>query len=270
MQGSSRAVEDHVTVVTEKSVLREDTKKSKHGQTSIGDFVVLVGNPSFVTVIHPEGGTEQVTRLVSRAFLDFLSNVLDDAASENELKPPVRSHLDCGFERIVRVVAVKGVGSTGGDVPTQASSHANTAVLEFGLTVICHDLVALAVGQAKRVKEASGRQDTNYHVILPSRQGRGGGLGLMRGGGKGSGRAEESKERHELHGELLQYRQQRANVRETEAEERDQSRTTIERCCMLQYGGLRTCQEDRDIVTFNNAIFVCLSFFQEMSHGEVL
>ena len=168
----------------ELNVLSDHAHDGKHSKTAVVDLLVLVINPSIVAVVDPVGGTKDVAGLVSGSGLDLLSEPLDGAAAKDELEPADGGELSGSLEGVRGELAVEGgVDAGGGDVPSEAGSHGDTAVLKLGLAVHGHGGVVLALGKTEGVEEANGGGDTDDHVILPAVEG-GGGLGNL-GGSKG-------------------------------------------------------------------------------------
>ena len=164
-------LKDHITVVVVVKSLNQDSHECYHGKSSIVDFLVLVVNPTGITVINPVGGTEKVTRLVSRTFLDLFSYIFGNTTSEEPLDPANSRKLLSSFEGVAGELAVEsGVDTGGSDVPSQACSHSYTSVLEFRLTVVLHGGIILALGKTKGVEVSHGGGDSNDSIILPSRQ----------------------------------------------------------------------------------------------------
>lgn len=155
-------VEDHVSVVALLQILSQDTHECQHGKTSVGDFPVLEVHPSCIGVIDPVAGSEQITWLGTWAFLNLGRQVFNGTTANDELNPGNWSKLRGSLQRIIGQLAVKGrVDTTGVQVPAQAGSHGNTAVLDFRLTVVEHGLFVLVGGQAEGIEEADGRSDAN-------------------------------------------------------------------------------------------------------------
>jgi hypothetical protein len=71
---------DHISIVSDKDILVNHTSDSKHGKTSVVEFLVLVHNPAFITVIDPIGGSEEVTRVVSWSGLDLFGKPFNSYA----------------------------------------------------------------------------------------------------------------------------------------------------------------------------------------------
>jgi hypothetical protein len=175
-------LEDHVTVVVIVRSLNQDAHEGNHCKSSVADLPVLVVHPSSITVIGPVGGSEDVTGLVSWAFLDLLSQPFNGSASKNELGPTDRVELLSGFKRVVGELAIKGgVDTSGVEVPSQAGSHGDTSVLEFSLAVVAHGLIVLALGKTEGIKESHGGEDSDTCLVLPCRQRGSAGLLLDRG-----------------------------------------------------------------------------------------
>jgi hypothetical protein len=163
----------------ELKVLSDHAHDGKHSKTAVVDLPVLVVEPSLVAVVNPVGGTKDVSGLVSGPGFDLLSEPLDGAAAKDELEPADGGELSGGLKGVGGELAVKGgVDAGGGDVPSEAGGHGNTAVLELGLAVHGHGGIVLALGKTEGVEEANGSGNANDHVVLPPVQG-GGGLGNL-------------------------------------------------------------------------------------------
>jgi hypothetical protein len=63
------------------------------------------------------------------------------------------------------------------DVPSQASSHGNTTVLEFRFTVMSHDSIGLSSRETHRIKETHWWRNSDNSLVLPCGKG-GSRLGL--------------------------------------------------------------------------------------------
>ena len=67
------------------------------------------------------------------------------------------SHLLHSLERVAGKLRVEsGVNASGGDVPSEAGGHGDTAMLELGLSVEVHGSVVLALGETQWVEVADG------------------------------------------------------------------------------------------------------------------
>lgn len=120
----------HITIVTDEDILVDNTSNGKHGKTSIAKLLVLVIDPSGITVVHPVSSAEKIARFISRSFLNLLSKPFNSTTSKNELKPSHGGELHHGLKRIVGKGTVKGgVDTSGIEVPSEAGGHGHAAVL---------------------------------------------------------------------------------------------------------------------------------------------
>mmetsp|Transcript_11870 Transcript_11870/g.25516 ORF Transcript_11870/g.25516 Transcript_11870/m.25516 type:complete len:225 (+) Transcript_11870:231-905(+) len=189
----------HITIFASEDILVNHTSNGKHSKTSIVHLLVLVRNPSLITVVNPVGGSKKITRLISRSLLNLLSEPLNSTTSEHELNPTNSGELNHGLKRIVGKSTVEGgVDSTGVEVPSEAGSHGNTAMFELGFPVVFHGDIILALGKSEGVEEASRGGDTNHSILNPCRKLGGGGNGLC--GGKGGSRCNKGGDNSGLHG----------------------------------------------------------------------
>mmetsp|Transcript_4500 Transcript_4500/g.7387 ORF Transcript_4500/g.7387 Transcript_4500/m.7387 type:complete len:204 (-) Transcript_4500:62-673(-) len=188
----------HVTVLSSEDILVDHSSDGKHGKTSVAELLVLVLHPTFITVVNPVGSSKKITGFVSWSLFNLLGQPLNSTTSKNELNPSNSGKLNHSLKRIVGKSTVKrGVDSTGVEVPSEASSHGNTAVLEFCLTVVFHGGFILTLGKTQRIKE-SCRGDRSNLVVDPGVDLGGGPSGLN--GGKGGSRCNKRGNNSGLHG----------------------------------------------------------------------
>ena len=166
--GSANLFEDHVTVVALVDGLGKDSHEGNHRQSSVVDFLVLVVNPSLIRVVNPVGSSQKISRDVSRAVLDLLGEPFNSTTSEDELEPSDSRELLGGLERVVGKGRVEGrVDSSGIEVPSEASGHGNTSVLELGFAVHVHCGIILTLGKTHRIEESHRGGDSDDSLVLP-------------------------------------------------------------------------------------------------------
>lgn len=176
--------EDLISIVSKVKILHKDSHKGNHSKTSIVNLLVLIIHPSLITIVYPVSSSKDIPRLISRTSLNLLSEPLNSSTSKDELEPSNSGKLLGGLKRVGGESAVEGgVDSSSGDVPSEAGSHGNTAVLELSLAVEVHDLVGFSRGESEGIEEAHGSGDSNDVLVLPCLKGGGGAdVGLGAGG----------------------------------------------------------------------------------------
>jgi len=175
----------HITIVPNKDILVDNTSNGKHDKTSIAELLVLVIHPSSITVVHPVGSAEEISRFISRSLLNLLSKPFNSTTSKNKLKPSHGGKLDHSLKRIVGEGTVEGgVDASGIEVPSEAGGHGHAAVFELGFPVVFHGGIIFALRETKRIEEAGGGDDA--HLVMHPCVELGGGCG---GGGGSKGGA---------------------------------------------------------------------------------
>ena len=95
-------------------------------QASVGQFLVLVVNPSSIGVVDPVGSSKDVTRHISRTSLDLFRQPFHCSASQDELKPADKWQLSGRLKRIAGKLAVeRRVDTSSSNEPSEAGSHGN-------------------------------------------------------------------------------------------------------------------------------------------------
>lgn len=163
-----------ISIVSKVKILYKDSHKGNHGKTSIVNLLVLIIYPSLITIVYPIGSSKDITWLISRTSLNLLSKPLNSSTSKDKLKPSNDGKLLGSLKRIGGEGAVEGgVDSSSGDVPSEAGSHGNTAVLELSLAVEVHNLVGFSRGESEGIEKASGCGDSDDVLVFPCLDGGG-------------------------------------------------------------------------------------------------